>query len=329
MALAASVAASLGSLANGDRLLVAGFLVLSLLLGGQLRWVGRGQGSDRAWAGAGTDRMPGQRSPLTRATRRSVTRSLGRTYARELTTSAWFGAGIGLCLFMAIAFAPTHEDQHWSEVVRALPFLAHALVGMVVVASHRIATSARRDDVAELIDSCPTSARVRRLGLLSVVWVPVAALAIFFVAYLAVVSRYSVVERAGLGAADVASLLAGLMLGVGGVALGGALARWGTSPLVPAGVVTVIGVASPWLATRGADDDPARVLVSTMPDVSDGMPDLGASQAWTHLLALIALTVAAGAIALLGAPRVSATSRQLERTPRSTRSPVPAPRSYR
>lgn len=234
---------------------------------------------------------------------RRVVTALGWVEARQLALSPWFGIGVGLCVVMVTSFASDYErDQTWSEIVPDLPFLAHPLVGMVVLASHRARTRAARDGAAELFGSCPTMPVTRTWGALAAAPVPMVALAVFSAAYLAVVKFSSGVGGA-FGSATIPTVLGAIVLGGGGVALGIALGGRVQSPLAPVATVIAIGFASPALASGQPGELSARMLLSTMPSVSDQAPVLTWGQAWIHVAWLAAVSAAAALGAVAGRPR--------------------------
>jgi hypothetical protein len=128
------------------------------------------------------------------------------------------------------------------------------------------------------------------------------ALAVFSAAYLAVV-RYSSGVDGAFGSAAIPTVLGAIVLGGGGVALGVALGRWVRSPLAPVATVIAIGFASSALGSGEPGVLSARMLLSTMPGISEGAPDLTWGQAWIHVAWLAAITAAAALVALAGRPR--------------------------
>ena len=169
---------------------------------------------------------PAVPSARTRPTARQVAAALSRVEARELTFNPWFGVGVGLLvvsfLLLTVVWG-ADNGGHWANVIGLAPWLAHPLVGMVVVAAHRGVTRARRDGADELLDTCPANPTTRTLGALGASWVPVLALATFFVAY-GITSAVRSPNLYGAPGTDAVPIVLGaLVLGVGGVALGVAL----------------------------------------------------------------------------------------------------------
>lgn len=230
-----------------------------------------------------------------------VIRALGRVEAREVALSPWFAIGVGFCALMVVALPINYESfETWGNVVQDLPFLAHPLTGMMVLVGHRAGTRAERDGASELFTSCPTTARTRTLGVLASGWVPLPVLAVFFGTFLAVVGATTPDVGGTLGVALATTLLAGMLLGVGGFVLGVALARWAPNPVAPVIAVVAIGFASTRLNSGAPGEMSTLALLSTMPGFSDGAPLLTPGQAAFHLLWLVAITIATGAVAVVG-----------------------------
>lgn len=258
----------------------------------RLRILTRSSVREELWAGRvlGNVHDAGEQAPVrfARPSARRVAAALARVEGRELTASPWFATGIGFCTFMVLGFGLAEGTNQWRDVVEKLPFLAHPLVGVMVVASHRAATRARRDGLADLFEACPTAPATRAVGLLGSAWVPAVALTAFFAAYLAAVV-VDTGSRGPLGSALVADVLAGLVLGVGGVALGIALARWVRFAVAAVVAVALIGFISIKLAAGASGRFGWPVVFSTMPPLGDEPVDLTAGQAWWHLGWLITL----------------------------------------
>lgn len=256
-----------------------------------------------AFAALATSASASSSTATGRLPARRVATALGRVEAYQLALRPWFGIGVGFCVVMVISFASDYEsDQTWSEIVPDLPFLAHPLVGMAVLASRRALTRADRDGAAELFGSCPTTAATRTWGALTAAPVPMVALAVFSAAYLAVV-RYSSGVDGAFGSAAIPTVLGAIVLGGGGVALGVVLGRWVRNPLAPIVAVIATGFASPALASGEPGELSARMLLSTMPGISDQSPTLTWGQAWIHVAWLAAITAATALVALAGRPR--------------------------
>lgn len=113
-------------------------------------------------------------------------RALGRMWSRELVRSVAFATGVALLMvaYVSFAWAFGAETDSWSETLQVIPWFAHPLVGMTIVAVHRAVTRARRDGVSELIETCPLGQGVRTAGHLGAVVAPHVAFAVFVVAYL-------------------------------------------------------------------------------------------------------------------------------------------------
>ncbi len=252
---------------------------------------------------AGPSTAPATAAPPRRvpSTSPQVARALSRVEARELASSPWFGIGLGFLGVVILALVVRFPDDNvssWAEAASLVPFLVHSLVGMVVLASHRAVTRARRDGAAELFDTCPAGTTTRAVGVLLTAWVPVTATACFVVilgAGLAVRSPYL---HGPLGAGAAVSMLAAVVLGVGGTALGVALGRWVGFALAPVAVVVAIGFGSARLVTQGDPGwSPLRLLSTTplLSETSDLLPD---PPAWSNLGWLVGLTLAVVVVAL-------------------------------
>jgi hypothetical protein len=230
--------------------------------------------------------------------------SLARVEARELGVNPWFRVGLGFCAVIVLAFGVSGSvTGSWADVVESLPFLAHPLVGMAVLAAHRAMTRARRDGAEELFDACPAAPVPRTIGVLGAAWVPVGVLAMFFTAYLASVYASGADVHGPFGSAAAPTLLAGLVLGAGGVVLGVALGRWATFSAAPLVAVVLIGFVSIQLAAGDPDRFRATMVFSTMLPLGDNPVDLTAAQAWWHLGWLVALTAVTGFVAIAGPRR--------------------------
>lgn len=263
---------------------------------------------EHGWSGAaGTGNVlaPG---PLT-AERRSrqrppaarVAAALARVEAREMATSPWFGVGLGLLamsfLMLAVVYAGDNGAQ-WAEVVDLAPWLAHPLVGMVVVAAHRGITRAQRDGADELFDTCPVAPTTRTWGALGAAWVPVLTLVVFAAVFGSTVAVRSPHLYGSPGEDAVPKLLGAYFLGVGGVVLGVALGRWVHFALAPVVAVVAIGFVSTGIATFGDPDWNPLQQLSMSPPATSGSPIFVDPHAWSHLAWLGALTATVLVVAL-------------------------------
>ncbi len=218
-------------------------------------------------------------------------RSLGRMWSRELVRSAAFATGVGLLMVSYVAFALLfgQETDSWSETLQAAPWFVHPLVGMTIVAVHRAVTRARRDDLSELIETCPLPEGVRTVGHLGAVVVPFVVFAMFVVVYIGTKELRGAgpVGPVGPGWLD---LLSAFVLIVGGVALGVALGRWVPFQVAPVVALLVVAVVSIGLATRGDPGWNPLAELSLSPPVEE-IGELLAPRpnAW-HLVWLLGLT---------------------------------------
>lgn len=296
------VVAVLTALSDGAVVLA---VVLLVPLVGLTRW------SWNHWRDADEQDWPsGAGDPTTAARRRrasgpAVIRALGRVEARQLTLSPWFTAGLGMCVVMVISFAPTYEvSDSWWQVVDDLPFLAHPLVGMAVLAAHRSATRAERDGATELLATTPDS-EARRPGVVASAWVPAGVVTLFSVAYLAVVGATTDVGGR-VGAAAVPTALGAIVLGAGGVVLGAALARWVRAAFAPVVAVVAIGFVSLRLAEGSPGEYRPRMLLSTFgTSILEGAPEPTIARTWLHVAWLVAITVVTAAVAVTGSRRLT------------------------
>lgn len=249
----------------------------------------------------GRPAVPAAPSPRVRPPARKVAAALSRVEARDLVGSPWFGAGLGLLLVCYLSLAwvwGAGNGEHWSQVVALAPWLAHPLVGMVVLAAHRGATRARRDGADELFDTCPADPTTRTWGFLASAWVPVAVLAAFFVVYAVTVGLRSPDLYGSVGADAVAVVLSALVLGAGGVVLGVALGRWAAFALVPLVAVAAIGFLSLRLVTAGDPGWNPLQQLSTFPPISEETSVFGDPPAWSHLGWVLTLTGAVVMVAI-------------------------------
>lgn len=259
--------------------------------------------AERSWsAPAGALAGSGQVIRPVRPSARSVASALGRVETRQLAWSPWFGIGIGFCVLIFVLFGfvfPADDVQTWEELVQLAPWFAYPLVGMVVVASHRAVTRAVRDGADELFDSCPTAPVTRTVGFLLAAAAPVLGLTLFLVALGAALAVNSPGLHGPVGLDSVADVLAAVVLGAGGVALGVALGRWVRFGLAPVVAVVAVGFAGITLNGVGGHGWNPLMPLSTAPAVDGVSPVFTDRPTLWHLLWVAGLTalVAIGAIA--------------------------------
>ena len=264
-------------------------------------WSGRagrvGVGSAEAHAGP---------RPPSRAAAGRVAAALARVEGRELASSPWFGTGLGFLAMTYLMFAVVWADDngsHWADVVALAPWMAHPLVGMVVVAAHRGTTRARRDGADELFDTCPVEPATRTWGLLGSAWVPVLAYAAFCVVFAITITVRSPNLYGSIGSEAVALVLSAVVLCVGGVVLGVALGRWVRFPLAPVVAVVAVGLVSIQLATAvGAPGWTPFQQLATAPPFGGVPPLFTDPHSWAHL-AWVAARTAAVAVAAVARHR--------------------------
>ncbi len=280
-----------GALALGAPVVAAPFLALFAIVAIASRMGDRVPTSDR-WDGddVTTPWAAARRGPSSPAV---VGRALGRFEARAMLASPWFGAGLGICL---LAVLPTDPHASLNEATNQIMFLAHPLVGMAIIAAHRAATRAARDDTLGVFDTCPSQPTRRTVGVVWAAAVPAAVLFVFALVYL-------VVSLRGDGRAwsnpltSVSDVVATCLLGVGGVALGAALGRWIRFPLTPMIAIMIIGFISVNLASSPEPHLETRMIFSTSGPNAEDAGYFTASQAFAHLAWIAALVTATVAVA--------------------------------
>ena len=239
--------------------------------------------------------------PHVPASPRSVIRAIGRFESAQLATSPWFGAGIGFCVIIIVAFAIVYDSDEvhlWPNEAMLAPWFAHPLVGLTILAVHRNITRDRRDGTDELLDTCPTEPTTRTLGHLATSVAPVAAYTTFFATYLAILVAKGNDFDGPLGLEQVLGLLSAFVLCIGGVTLGVALGRWVHFGLAPVVAVVAVLFLTLGLATEGDPGWNPLAELSTMPPLSEMNEVFTARPATWHLLWLLALTGSVAAVAL-------------------------------
>jgi hypothetical protein len=213
----------------------------------------------------------------------------------------WFGVGLGFCVVLfgmfGLLFAPENGDP-WDSFIQLAPWLAHPLVGLTVVATHRSVTRARRDGAEELFESCPTDQPTRTLGFLASALAPVVILTVFLAAVFVALVFRSPRLHGPVSGDNVAEVLAAIALGAGGVALGAALGRWARFALVPMAALFLIQGLALKLDTMGDPGWNQWAPLSTAPALSDTGPIFADRPAWWHLLWILALVAMVGVIAV-------------------------------
>jgi hypothetical protein len=256
--------------------------------------------AERAWSAPVAAQASGGRPGVPSC--RAVARALGRVEGRQFTNSAWFAAGIAFCVLMILLFgfiwAPENAGAR-QEFVELLPWFAHPMIGMVVLAAYRATTRAARDGAEELFDTCPAAPGARTAGFLLSAAVPVATLGAFLAVMATAVAWRAPLLHGALGADSVAQVLGVLVLGAGGVALGVALGRWVRFGLAPVVTVVLIGFISTAVIS-GSSPHHWKPLgqLSTAPPVSSLSPVFADKAAFWHLLWLIGLTALVGLVAV-------------------------------
>ncbi|MDQ1500307.1 MAG: hypothetical protein QOI86_3647 [Actinomycetota bacterium] len=287
---------------SGDGLglaVVLGGIALLALAGLALtrRSTGRAALAERPWS-APAPTMSRPAVPRARA----VALALGRVESRQLATGPWFGVGIGFCVLMIVlfGFVWAGEDSHtWVGAIQLTPWFAHPMVGLVVLAAHRCVTRAARDGADEIFDACPTAAETRTAGFLLSAATPLVTLAVFFAVLEIALTVRAPLLHGAIGADSVADVLAAVLLGAGGVALGVALGRWVRFGLAPLVAVVAIGFFITGVVNGSARGGwkPLAAL-STAPTVNNLSPVFTDRPVWWHLLWLAGLTAVVAVVAL-------------------------------
>jgi hypothetical protein len=233
---------------------------------------------------------------------RAVAMALGRVEGRQFTSSAWFAAGLAFSFLIIVLFGfiwAGDNNGTWREFVDLMPWFAHPLVGMVVLAAYRATTRAARDGADELFETCPTSPATRTAGFLLAAAVPVATLGVFLAVLATAVAFKSPFLHGALGADGVGVVLSTLVLGAGGVALGVALGRWVRFGLVPVVTVALIGfLATAVISGSSPHQWKPFAQLSTAPPVNSLSPVFTHRAAFLHLLWLVGLTAVVSIVAV-------------------------------
>ena len=129
--------------------------------------------------------------------------ALGRVEGRQFTASAWFAAGLAFCVLMILLFGFVWAGENGGarqEFVELMPWFAHPMIGMVVLAAYRATTRAARDGAEELFDTCPAAPGTRTAGFLLSAAVPVATLGVFLAVLATAVASRAPLLHGALGA---------------------------------------------------------------------------------------------------------------------------------
>ena len=224
--------------------------------------------------------------------------------ARHLARDPWLaGAGVGLCLLALVLLTIVWRDDNgtaWGEQVALLPWLAHPLTGMALVAAHRATTRTRRDGVEELYASCPLRPEQRTVALLGTAWVPVVFLAVYLGLHLAAIALLTPTVHGSVPVGALGLVPGSLLLGAGGVVLGVALGRWAPQALVPLVAVVAVGFVSLRLVTAGDPGWNPLAPLSTFGLQVDSPVLLGAVPTWAWCAWLVGL---GAVVAVIGVAR--------------------------
>lgn len=242
-------------------------LGLGLALIALVLFLGRPQAgvADSGWDSA----VSVERSRVAPA-RGPVAPALGVVELRELLLSPWFHAGVGFCVVFLVAIS-SFENSWWSSAM-LFPLLVHPLCGMTILGVHRNVTRPARDGTDELFESCPAAPADRNAAHL---WSGVAPVGVAL-SFVAALMWGSAIVLDGIYGPMGARLLldvvlAGVVLPIGAVALGLALARVSASMLAPlaavgfVALVNILVVEEPdglgWFATARVDAGVDAVFV--------------------------------------------------------------------
>jgi hypothetical protein len=256
---------------------------------------------ERPWSAPAAAAVPGSgRAGASPA--RAVALALGRVEGRQFTASVWFAVGLAFSVLMILLFGWIWAGENggtWQEFMEQMPWFAHPLVGMVVLAAYRATTRAARDGADELFETCPTAPATRTAGFLLSAAVPVATLVAFLAVMATAVWFKSPLLHGAIGADSVADVLGAIVLGAGGVALGVALGRWTRFGLVPVVAVVLIGFFATAVVSGSSPHDwKPLAMLSTAPSINSLSPVFADRAAYWHLLWLIGLTAVVGIVAV-------------------------------
>lgn len=243
--------------------------------------------------------------PASRATgsRRQVTVALARVEAKAMLRSASFAVGLAFLGVIVLLYAVIYPDDNgetWALLVGQMPWFAHPVAGMTILAVHRAATRPHRDRTEDLFASCPSEPSERVSALLWTAVVPVVAAVGFMTALLSLLAINSPALHGGLTGRPTGSLLAAPLLAVGATWLGVALGVWARFWLAPVIAVVLVGFVSLQLATKG---DPAWNFwspLSTFGPQVDSPLLLPLAHVWSYLVWMAALS---GLVALVAIVR--------------------------
>ena len=289
---------------GGPPVMLLGLVAALALAGLALTLVHRRQTAalpERPWSAPDAAPPPSAgRSGVTSG--RAVAIALGRVEGRQFTASVWFATGLAFSILMILLFGIIWAGDNAGtrqEFVELLPWLAHPMIGMVVLAAYRATTRAARDGADELFETCPAAPATRTAGFLLSAAVPVATLGVFLAVMATAVQFRSPQLHGALGADSVAQVLGILVLGAGGVALGVALGRWVRFGLAPVITVVLIGfIATAVISGSSPHDWKPLGQLSTAPPMNSLSPVFSDKAAFWHLLWLIGLTAVVGIVAM-------------------------------
>jgi hypothetical protein len=228
--------------------------------------------------------------------------ALARVELRELSRSSALGLGLGLSGVALDTFGVAWGGDYGGDlpvVAEMTPLLTHPLAGMLVLASFRARSRARRDGTEELFDACPMRQSQRTAGHLATA-APTVLLGVAFAATLVLlVASQDATPFGAFGGRQVAAVVGSGILCLGAVCLGVALARWLPWTPVPIAAVVAVGFVTAYFATQTSRTTaPIRQLSTMLVDPEIDLR-LTAPHWIAHHLWILSLAVIVGVIALL------------------------------
>lgn len=222
---------------------------------------------DRAWAApVASFRFTG--AAPRRVGRGGVPAALGRVESRRLLDSVALWAGVWLGVLAVWLLGWVWSDDTGGDIGRVaelVPWVVHPLVGMVLVASHRARTRARRDGTTELFATCPVTEHQRDVAHLATAWVGVVASVATAAALLVTYRLRAELVWGPFGPRQLALVVGAGTLALGAAAFGVLLARWAPWGIAPVAALAAIGVLVLQLPSWGGQDGSGLAQLSTAP----------------------------------------------------------------
>jgi hypothetical protein len=265
--------------------------------------------TDVAWLGG--DRIvsfvaPTRPAPVhVAASPRRTVLALGRAEAKAWLSSPWFATGLAFCVLELVLFGWVWADEDvssWPQFIVVYPAMAFPLTGMAVVGAHFAVTRSRRDRAEEIFAACPADEATRTAAHVLSGWVPSAGLLTSVVALTLLVPIRDT-HLYGFRWLLLGDVLAAVVLGWCGAALGVALARWLRFALVPVVALFFVLLATLNIGNLGEPHWSNLRQLSTWPRYPDHDLVFTDRHVWSHLAWLVALGALMAVIALLHARR--------------------------